>query len=39
VLKGLKTIKQSFSDRNNLQQKQYNPESMFECTEHDLRTF
>jgi len=30
VLKGLETIKQSFSDRNNLQKKPYNPESIFE---------
>jgi len=28
VLKELQTNKQSFSDRNNLQQKQYNPESI-----------
>jgi len=38
VLKGLETYKQSFSDRNNLQQKQYYPESIFEYTNHDLRT-
>jgi len=39
VLKGLETNEQSFSDRNNLQQKQYNPESIFDYTNHDLRTF
>ena len=39
VLKGLETNKQSFPDRNNLQKKRYNPESIFEWTNHNLRTF
>jgi len=38
VLKGLETYKKSFSDRNNLQQKQCYPESILEYTNHDLRT-
>ena len=38
ALKGLETYKKSFSDRNNLQQKQYYLESIFEYTNHDLRT-